>query len=153
MPEEAPMLSPLGRELEELRRRYPEEEEIAPDILQLVRELKELKRRYPEGAEEIQRFAREEYARLGGPGLVEIAAGRVVAPSRGEEPVEVVPSDCERLQALDDLVRLGLGTGDVAREKEIISSVRARLAADIDRERGISLDQLRAQCPDAGAGP
>ena len=57
--------------------------------------------------------------------------------------VEVVPSYCDRIGALDVLARGGLGTADAAAEKATLSDLESTLAEEIQRDLGMSLEETR----------
>ncbi len=103
---------------------------------------------------ELRQSAWELYVE-GVPRLIQIAAGEKPHTIRDPEGrrIEVLPSYCDRIRALDMLVSHGLGTADPPREREILRGVRATIEKEVTADLGLTLEELRAQCAETWQTP
>jgi hypothetical protein len=86
------------------------------------------------------------------PLAVEIAAGEHVREAMDPEgrPIEIVPSYCTRILALDMLARCGLGTMDADEARKLLTTLRDTLDRELRNDLGLSLEEVRPRCQEAG---
>lgn len=126
-----------------------EDQEILEELRRLWRELEEQTQRQPPEVQKQMRRQGFELYLSQVPWAIRVVAGTersTIVDSVGNV-VEVVPSYCLRLAALDMLARDGLGTDDPLRERETLRSLALALAEEVRRDLALTLDETWAQCP------